>query len=66
MTRFDYPIVLEPAPEEEGGGYIATVPDLPGCTSDGGTRQEAVDNVRDAIDAWLAQARTLGWSVPSA
>ncbi|MDQ0396016.1 type II toxin-antitoxin system HicB family antitoxin [Labrys monachus] len=66
MIRLDYPIVIEPAPEEEGGGYRARVPDLPGCISDGETRQEAVSNIQQAIMAWLAEARNLGWSVPSA
>src|SRR5437762_14327344 len=35
MTKLEYPVVIEPLPPEEGGGFVARVPDLPGCTSDG-------------------------------
>jgi antitoxin HicB len=51
------PIVVEPLPPEAGGGLIATVPDLPGCLSDGATPEQAVSNVQDAIVAWLGAAR---------
>lgn len=36
------------------GGYWAEVPALPGCMSQGETRREAVENLREAIAAWLA------------
>ena len=49
MTRLEYPIVVEPLPIEEGGGFLATVPDLPGCMSDGTAPEEAVSNIQDAI-----------------
>jgi antitoxin HicB len=49
MPRLKYPVVVEPLPEEEGGGFAAIVPDLPGCMSDGETPEEALGNVRDAI-----------------
>lgn len=39
--------------QDEDGFYIATVPALPGCVSDGATREEALENVRDAIQGWL-------------
>ena len=64
MNRADYAIVIEPLPTEEGGGYVATVPDLPGCMSDGSTDIEALENVHDAIDAWIDQARKMGRAVP--
>jgi hypothetical protein len=31
VTKLEYPVVIEPLPAEEGGGLVATVPDLPGC-----------------------------------
>ena len=65
MTRLTYPIVIEPLPPEEGGGFLALVPDLPGCMSDGGSPEEAVTNVQDAIGAWIEAARDLGHVVPS-
>ena len=60
-----YPIVITPLPDEDGGGYLATVPDLPGCTSDGETREEAARNVNDAILEWIDEAQRLGRDVPS-
>ncbi len=65
MEGRDYPVVIEPLPAEEGGGFVATVPDLPGCMSDGGTREEAVRNIEDAIAAWIEEARALGRPVPA-
>ncbi len=64
MTRLEYPIVVEPLPVEEGGGFLATVPDLSGCMSDGATPEEAVSNIQDAIMAWIEAARDLGHAVP--
>lgn len=64
MNRLEYPIIVEPLPEEDGGGFLATVPDLPGCMSDGATPEEAVSNIQDAILAWIEAARDLGHSVP--
>lgn len=43
-------IVLEPS---EDGGYTVYVPSLPGCISQGDTREEALANVREAIDLYL-------------
>ncbi|HCU21742.1 MAG TPA: HicB family protein [Candidatus Atribacteria bacterium] len=43
-------IVLEPSPE---GGYTAFVPSLPGCISEGDTLEEALENIREAIDLYL-------------
>jgi hypothetical protein len=40
-------IVIEPLSEEDGGGFLATVPELAGCLSDGETRAEALANVED-------------------
>lgn len=43
-------ILLEPSDE---GGFTATVPALPGCISEGNTREEALANIREAIDLYL-------------
>ena len=45
-------------------GLVATVPDLPGCMSDGATPEEALTNVQDAISTWIEAANGLGHSVP--
>ena len=65
MTRLTYPIVIEILPPEEGGGFLALVPDLPGCMSDGASPEEAVTNVQDAIETWIEAARDLGHAIPS-
>ena len=60
-----YRIVIEPLPDEDGGGFLATVPDLPGCMSDGATDAEALASVRDAISEWLLRASELGRPIPA-
>jgi antitoxin HicB len=64
MPKLDYPVMIEPLSTEDGGGFLATVPDLPGCMSDGETPEEALANVHDAIVAWIDEANALGRSVP--
>ena len=64
MNDLAYPIVITPLAAEDGGGFAATVPDLPGCMSDGETPEEALVNVRDAIEAWIDMARELGHAIP--
>ena len=43
-------VVLEPSEE---GGFTASVPSLPGCISEGDTREDALRNIREAIDLFL-------------
>jgi predicted RNase H-like HicB family nuclease len=43
-------IVLEPSDE---GGYTAYVPTLPGCISEGDSADEALSNIREAIELYL-------------
>ena len=43
-------IILEPSDE---GGYTALVPSLPGCISEGNSREEALENIREAIELYL-------------
>lgn len=52
MKFEDYPIHVEPIPRDEGGGYMVTIPDLPGCIADGETIDAAISEARDAFDAW--------------
>jgi len=60
----EYPVVLRPLSPEDGGGWIALVPDLPGCMSDGESADEALRNVNDAIEEWKDAAARLGRPVP--
>ena len=58
-----YPIFLE---REEDGGYSVYAPDLPGCVSQGETREEATRNIQEAIVAWIETAIEAGYEVPAA
>jgi len=49
-----YAHVVAPLSEEDGGGYMITFPDLPGCMSDGDTLDEVLSNGRDAFTSWGA------------
>lgn len=39
--------------QDEAGYYVAEVPALPGCLSQGKTHQEALANIKEAIEGWL-------------
>ena len=65
MLKTDYPVVIKVLPPSDGGGFLAIVPDLPGCMSDGETREQAARNVGDAIVQWIDEARPLGRAVPA-
>jgi len=39
--------------QDEAGYYVAEVPALPGCFSQGKTREEAIANIKEAIEGWL-------------
>jgi predicted RNase H-like HicB family nuclease len=43
--------------EAEEGGYVVTCPALPGCVSEGDTREEALRNIKDAIEGYLVVLR---------
>ena len=64
MPKLEYPVIIEPLPQDDGGGFVALVPDLPGCMSDGETAQAALASVMDAIDAWIDEAKALGRPIP--
>ena len=52
MRFDDYGINIASLPAENGGGWLVTLPDLPGCIAEGETIDEAVAEARDAFDAW--------------
>lgn len=39
--------------KDEAGYFVAEVPALPGCLSQGKTKDEALQNIREAVEAWL-------------
>ena len=46
--------------EDESGGIVAECPSLPGCYSQGETRDEAIENIREAIELSLETRRAQG------
>ncbi len=60
----DYAIMVEPLSEADGGGWLASVPALPGCMGDGETPEEALADAERAIDEWLDAAKALGRDMP--
>ena len=67
-TLFDparYEVNLRPLSDEEGGGWLATIPALPECTGDGETEMEAIEDVRLAALEWAHAAMVDGDPVPA-
>lgn len=54
-------IRFQKAPE---GGFVVSVPELPGCISEGETFEEALVMIRDAMAGWLAVARNHADPIP--
>lgn len=52
--RDKYRLTVRPLSEEEGGGFLAEYPEIPGCMSDGETIEEALANGREALRDYLA------------
>lgn len=64
MNTHEYPIIVRPLSKEEGGGYLAEIPDLPGCVADGETVDEAVHAIESAIVSWIKTAKEFGDPIP--
>lgn len=56
-----YTVILEQEPD---GGYVVHVPALPGCVSQGDTRAEALENIREAIELYIEDCRDAGDPIP--
>ncbi|WP_375402078.1 type II toxin-antitoxin system HicB family antitoxin [uncultured Sphingomonas sp.] len=65
MRPQDYEIDIRPLTLEDGGGFVATAPELPGCRSDGETPEEALRNGYDAVACWIEAATEMGRRVPA-
>ena len=57
-----YTVVLIPDAEE--GGFTVEVPALPGCITEGDTREDALENAREAIQAYIESLVAHGGPVP--
>jgi antitoxin HicB len=62
MSQNTYRVLLNKEPE---GGFTAVVPTLPGCITYGETMDEAIINVREAIELYIESLVTHGESVPT-
>ena len=51
-------------PDLEVGGFTVTVPSLPGCISEGDTEEEALANIKEAIDLFIEDMIADGEEVP--
>jgi antitoxin HicB len=56
-TRISYSV--------EDQGYVATVPELPGCSAFGETAEEALAEIRPAIEAWISATQEAGNPIPA-
>lgn len=62
--QIKYPFEIRPLSENDGGGYLITFPDLPGCISDGNSVEEAITNGMDAVHSWIATAKEFNDFIP--
>jgi antitoxin HicB len=61
MPVLDFKVLLEP---DEAGGYVVICPSLQGCYSQGETIEEALTNIREAIELCLDELRDRGEPLP--
>ncbi len=55
-------VILYP---DEDGFWVAEVPSLPGCNTQGKTREEALANIRDAIEGYIDALKQDGLPIPA-
>jgi predicted RNase H-like HicB family nuclease len=56
-----YTVILE---RESDGGFVVSVPVLPGCISQGDTKEEALANIKEAIDLYVEDCLAAGDPIP--
>jgi predicted RNase H-like HicB family nuclease len=61
MKQYTYTIHLEPAEE---GGFVVTVPSLPGCVTQGETYQEAIAMAQEVIEGFVEALAKAGQPIP--
>ena len=62
MKRLEFRILIE---QDGQGVFVAQCPTLPGCISQGKTREEAIRNIKDAIEGYIASLKKHGEQIPS-
>ncbi len=61
MKVLNYTVYLQKAEE---GGFVVSVPALPGCVTEGESREEALEMIRDAISGYIASLKKHGEPIP--
>jgi predicted RNase H-like HicB family nuclease len=61
MAKFQFTVVIE---KDEDGVYISSCPALQGCHSNGETYQEALENLREAIQLHIEARQSVGEPIP--
>jgi len=61
MTDYKFTVVVE---KDEDGLYVASVPLLPGCYTQGDTYEEALENIKDALRLHIEARQALGEPIP--
>jgi predicted RNase H-like HicB family nuclease len=62
MANYDFKVVLDP--DAETGGYVVKCPSLPGCYSQGETLDEALANIKEAIELCLEDMKVHNERIP--
>ncbi len=62
MQKYKYEIIIYWSDTDDK--YIAEVPELPGCMSDGQTYEEAIKNTSVIIEEWIETAKETGREIP--
>jgi len=65
MKTPEFPFEIHPLSDEDGGGWLVTFPDLPGCMADGDSIEQAVVEAADAERAWLQANAKWGGKTPA-
>ncbi len=63
MSKYKYEVIIYWSDEDKA--YIAEVPELAGCMSDGDTYEKALQNVQVIIEEWIETAKSLDREIPT-
>jgi len=63
--KLPYSHIIKPIQDESGAYYHASVLELDGCQSTGGTFQEAYDNLMEAMEGWIDTKLENGFTIPT-
>ncbi|HSV96378.1 MAG TPA: type II toxin-antitoxin system HicB family antitoxin [Spirochaetota bacterium] len=62
MNRHKYEVIIYWSEDDQA--FLAEVPELPGCMSDGASYEDALANVHGIIDEWIETAHKMGREIP--